>query len=98
MATPVTPQHVIVSAMRQPLPSPSVLGSSARYLVPKVALPEAEVMFVSEWTPSAVVKQVPGAMATALTPKALADRFSPATIAQSWVQDLATAAIVAVLL
>jgi hypothetical protein len=66
-------------------------------MVPTTGLPPGST-YILEWSPSNVAATVPGAVATALTPKAIATSLAPATIAQTATQDLALAAVLAVML
>lgn len=75
----------------------AALYGSARALVPRSGLPTG-ASYLAQWSPSNVVATVPGAAARALTPQEIAQSLSPAALAQNWTQDLAAAAIVAVLL
>ncbi len=88
MTAAVTPQTVVAQ----------VLYAPATALVPRAGLSPTEITLLSQWTPSAVASQVPQAVVTAFTPQALAARLSPGAMAQTWVQDLATAAVFAALL
>lgn len=85
---PVTPHSVILAAL---------LYAPATKLVPRAGLPAGEIAFLSAWTPGAVVSTVPKAAVTALTPQAVAAQLTPGTLAQSWVQSLAMAAVMAAL-
>lgn len=75
----------------------AALYGSARSMVPKSGLAAGD-SYILEWSPSNVAATVPGAVETALTPKAIATSLAPATIAQTATQDLALAAVIAVML
>lgn len=74
----------------------AALAGSALKLVPTRGLSQSEVTLLSQWTPGALLT-VPKAALQSFTPDAIAARLSPTALAQGWVQDLATAAIVAAL-
>lgn len=75
----------------------AALYGSARAMVPKSGLPVGG-SYIMEWSPSSVAKTVPTAVATALTPHQIVHELAPAELAKNWVQNLAVAAVVAVML
>ena len=84
----MTPQEVVNALLYAPATS----------LVPRGGLADPGAQYLSQWTPSALVSQVPEAAETALTPEGIESQLTPAVLTQTAIQDAALAAILAAMM